>query len=253
VNQNINLQPVSSVVLDNILVNDESYAQQIMKQIDSVGYSLVYLCSPTNPSFLELSTAAVSAFNEIWSNNLDGGLGGRVDKASINFDAVANADSNLVELLNASVIPNILRSKLGKKIYFDKNFSKFRGVNPSIKEQVNYSPLHYDGEFLPGPTYNLCIPFTGYGGPFPGLDLWKYPKWHSYLRFLIGSKLYKSIVSKFTAKWEPIVPPGYVLMFNENVMHQRSIFKKHLPRINVEFRFFSENEIGNNDLCLTEF
>lgn len=239
--------------LSSLSVEDNVYLSQVANNIDKYGYSVVYLCSPTNPGFVDLSNAAVSAFNKIWNNDLYEGLGGRVDKASIDFTDIEQAESILVELLQSSVIPSLLRARIGNRIFYDKCFSKFRGVNPQIDKQMKYAPLHFDGEFLPGPTYNLCIPFTGYGGPFPGLEVWKHRRWHSLLKVLLGVKLYKLLANSFMRRGEPIVAPGYALIFNENVLHKRSVFKKTAPRINVEFRFFAEAELSNEDLNLTEF
>ena len=71
-------------------------------------------------------------------------------------------------------IINIAKDYWGcEKIKYSRSHSKFRYVDPLNNLQTKYSPLHYDGAFLSeNKSINICdIPFTGYGGEYPGLQI----------------------------------------------------------------------------------
>lgn len=231
--------------------NSAYYLHQ-KSQLIKTGCATVFICDPYDRSFVMLRENANAAFEKAYSDgNAD--LINRPEKASIDFDLVTDAEPLTTQILQKSGIKALLEGYLGQKIYYDVAFSKFRLVCHDSPVHLGYAPLHYDGSFLPGKSLNVCIPFTGYGGPFPGLNIWPTTFLHTVARGVISDTTFKKFLPRIMTPLEPYVTAGSALVFNEKVYHCRTVDVKSQSRLNLEFRFFPESALSEKNLDLRPF
>lgn len=188
---------------------------------------------------------ALDSFNDNKNTGKFEHFTSRPERGSLDLNILPDVESSVTDIIKNSVV-----SKLAKEFWktdslmYSKNFSKFRYVNPNMPEQLKYSPLHYDGAFMEGRSINVCIPFTGYGGPYPGLDIFRTSKIVSLIRNTFGEGKAQRYLKLFVKKTEPFLEVGKCLCFTQNIYHRRSVGNKTKERINLEYRIFPNNNIG---------
>lgn len=160
----------------------------------------------------------------------------RSDRGSLPLIHYPSISEMLAKLLVASPIPDLIKRCWGvDEIVLGLGFSHMRRVDPLKLMQRSYAPMHQDGEFLESMTFNVCIPLSGYGGEFPGMDM--YP---SVGRLLDQTEL-KDLESSAEKLWLPEVVKGDALIFNGLIPHRRSFHVAHKPRKNIEARIFPKH------------
>lgn len=171
----------------------------------------------------------------------------RVDRGSLDLDCLPDSENLSVELVKKLEIIKIAKEYWKfNNIKYSKSHSKFRFVDPLNEKQTKYSPLHCDGTFLShNKSINICIPFTGYGGDYPGLQI--FPESKNFLKKNIIKKTQRfHFINHFLNSFNPIVKKGRYICFNQNVYHRRTIHNCKKIRINLEFRIFPENVNDKN-------
>ena len=169
-----------------------------------------------------------------------------VARGSLDIDLDKELELEVLNLVKNSEIIKIGKEYWNvKKLFYSRKFSKFRYVDPNNIEQKSYSPLHFDAQFFEGKSINVCVPFTGYGGEYPGLDVYKRTNLDLLRKILHKLKFdyekrTQEIVQKFCKKEEPEVNFGNCLCFTQDVYHKRTILNKNKIRINLEFRIFPD-------------
>ena len=166
----------------------------------------------------------------------------RVERGSLDLNCLEDSEKLSVQLVKELEIINIAKDYWGcEKIKYSRSHSKFRYVDPLNNLQTKYSPLHYDGAFLSeNKSINICIPFTGYGGEYPGLQI--FPEVNNFFIKKIILKTQRfHFLNFFLNSFNPIVEKGNYICFNQNVYHRRTISNCKKPRMNLEFRIFPEN------------
>ena len=89
-------------------------------------------------------------------------------------------------------------------------------------------------------SINICIPFTGYGGDYPGLQI--FPESKNFLKKMFIKKTQRfHFINYFLNSINPVVKKGSYICFNQNVYHRRTILNCTKTRMNLEFRIFPEN------------
>lgn len=165
----------------------------------------------------------------------------RVDRGSLDLNCLHDSENLSIDLIrNLEIIEIAKEYWKSKKIKYSRSHSKFRYVDPLNDKQKKYSPLHYDGTFLShNKSINICIPFTGYGGDYPGLQI--FPESKSLLKKIIINKTQRfHFINYFINSINPVVKKGSYICFNQNVYHRRTIQNSNKVRINLEFRIFPE-------------
>ncbi len=165
----------------------------------------------------------------------------RVDRGSLDLNCLSDSENLSLDLIkNLEIIEIAKEYWNSKKIKYSRSHSKFRHVDPLNNKQTKYSPLHYDGTFLNhNNSINICIPFTGYGGDYPGLQI--FPESKNFFKKKIIQKTQRfSFVNYFVNSFNPIVEKGSYICFNQNVYHRRTIQNCKKTRVNLEFRIFPE-------------
>ena len=165
-------------------------------------------------------------------------LENRKDLGSILINTNHEIEILLKKVLQKSLIIDIAKKIWScKNIYYASTFSHYRYVDPFNQFQKGYSNLHQDFSFLKSKSLNICIPASGYGGPFPGIE---FIQKINYLPKEISqyNKLFK----------EPKVLLGQALIFNELIVHRRSNINKSKLRINTEFRLFPDYVLSEKEI-----
>ncbi|MEP3477690.1 MAG: hypothetical protein ABJZ55_00435 [Fuerstiella sp.] len=229
---------------------ETDYYQHHSSVLSKQGHTTVFLCDPLAQPFMVLRDKAQKAFESIDKEGVNSSLKDRPEKASIDFDFVKGGEDLIVEIVQGSSLIQLVRSHLGQSVMYDVAFSKYRYVRHDFPEQMAYTPLHYDGNFLPGKSINVCIPFTGYGGPFPGLKTWPDTATHRVARKLLGESVYAKYLPRIVEPDEPYLTAGSALVFTEKVYHCRSVDRKWQSRLNLELRFFPESALSDETLDL---
>ncbi len=169
----------------------------------------------------------------------------RPERGSLDLDILPEVEKSIIEILKKSEVLDFAKKYWGvKNLLYSSNFSKFRYVDPSKEQQLKYSPLHYDGAFMEGKSINICIPFTGYGGVYPGLNIYKPLFGVNLIRKIFGEGKAQRYLRLLGKKEEPFVEVGKCLCFNQDIYHNRSTGNKKNKRINLEFRIFPDDEKG---------
>ncbi len=152
----------------------------------------------------------------------------RPEQGSIEISSNSIIENYLKQLIRNSIIYDIARKLWHSDyLFYSSSLSHYRHVDPSNSLQMDYQPLHIDYSFLKTQSLNICIPATGYGGDYPGIEIFKdIPKSQNEIDF-------SEIQS-----YEPIVTLGEVLIFHERSPHRRSVGNKKSVRLNTEFRVF---------------
>lgn len=168
----------------------------------------------------------------------------RPERGSLDLDILPQVESSVKEIIKNSIVAEFaFEYWKTNKLMYSKDFSKFRYVNPNNPEQLKYADLHYDAQFLAGKSINVCIPFTGYGGPYPGLEIYKKSKIVKLIRNTFNESYAKKYLQLFVKKSEPFVEVGKCICFTQDVYHKRSVENKTMTRINLEFRILPGNNI----------
>jgi len=174
------------------------------------------------------------------------------ERGSLDLDCIKESEELSKELISKLEIIDLAKEYWNcNKIKYSSSLSKFRYVDPNDISQIKYSPLHKDGDFFENKeSINICVPFTGYGGEYPGLQIFP----------LTDNKLKKKLIQKssrfkfinlFLNSERPIVKRGSYICFNQDIFHRRTIDSSNKIRINLEFRIFP-NHINNPDLNLKD-
>jgi hypothetical protein len=174
----------------------------------------------------------------------------RKERGSLDLDCVKESEELSKKLVSKLEIIDLAKEYWNcNKIKYSSSFSKFRYVDPNDISQIKYSPLHKDGDFLENKeSINICIPFTGYGADYPGLQI--FPLTHNKLKKkLIQKTSTLKFINIILNSERPIVKRGSYICFNQDVFHRRTIDNSNKIRINLEFRIFP-NYINNPDLNL---
>lgn len=144
---------------------------------------------------------------------------------------------DLVQLLREQPFLDTVKAALQTRfLVLGLGFSQFRFVNPEDDEQRNYTPLHQDNDFIRAKSYNVCIPLTGYGGDYPGLEFFQGAK-----RSMSYEEL--ATLANEVTSWTPIIGYGEAILFDEYLPHRRSFSVASKPRINIEARIFAANDV----------
>tara|TARA_S200000501_G_scaffold377259_1_gene434918 strand:- start:872 stop:1579 length:708 start_codon:yes stop_codon:yes gene_type:complete len=165
----------------------------------------------------------------------------RVDRGSLDLNCLHDSENLSINLIrNLEIIEIAKEYWSSKKIKYSRSHSKFRYVDPLNDKQIKYSPLHYDGTFLShNKSINICIPFTGYGGDYPGLQI--FPESKNFLKKMVIKKTQRfHFINYFLNSINPVVKKGSYICFNQNVYHRRTIQNCKKIRMNLEFRIFPE-------------
>lgn len=174
----------------------------------------------------------------------------RPERGSLDLDILPEVESSIKKIIKNSIVSEFaIEYWKTNKLMYSKDFSKFRYVDPNNLEQLKYADLHYDAQFLRGKSINVCIPFSGYGGPYPGLEIYKKSKVVKLIRNTFNESQAKKYLKLFIKKSEPFAEVGKCLCFTQDTYHKRSVENKTKTRINLEFRIFPSNNIefaGNN-------
>lgn len=174
----------------------------------------------------------------------------RVDRGSLDLDCLYDSEILSINLVENLKILEIAKQYWNcKKIKYSKSHSKFRYVNPLNEDQKKYCPLHYDGVFLNNrKSINICIPFTGYGGKYPGLKI--FPETDNFIKKKMIEKTQRfDFLNIFLSLYKPSIECGSYVCFNQNVYHKRTIKNCTQTRVNLEFRIFPDY-IDDEDLDL---
>jgi len=165
----------------------------------------------------------------------------RVDRGSLDLNCLEDSENLSVNLIkNLEIIEIAKKYWNSNKIKYSRSHSKFRYVDPFNNMQIKYSPLHYDGIFLSNnKSINICIPFTGYGGDYPGLQIFPETK-NFFINKLIQKTQRFNFINYFLDSINPEIKKGSYLCFNQNIFHRRVIKNCTKIRINLEFRIFPE-------------
>ena len=138
-----------------------------------------------------------------------------------------------IEILLKNVVSRSLIVDLAKELwecdvlYYASKFSHFRYVDPNVPAQMTYQNLHQDISFLNTKSLNICIPSTGYGNSYPGIEFF------TGLDYLPDEDDFNQHIIE-----EPFVEIGQALIFHELTPHRRTVNNKTKIRINTEFRIF---------------
>jgi hypothetical protein len=166
----------------------------------------------------------------------------RIERGSLDLNCLEDSEELSVQLVKNLEIIKIAKDYWGcKRIKYSRSHSKFRYVDPQNNLQTKYSPLHFDGAFLSdNSSINICIPFTGYGGEHPGLQI--FPETRNYFikKIILKTQRFK-FLNFFLNSFNPLVERGNYICFNQNVYHRRTILNCTKTRMNLEFRIFPEN------------
>ncbi len=165
----------------------------------------------------------------------------RVDRGSLDLNCLHDSENLSINLIrNLEIIEIAKEYWSSKKIKYSRSHSKFRYVDPLNDKQIKYSPLHYDATFLShNKSINICIPFTGYGGDYPGLQI--FPETKNFLKQIVIKKTPRfHFINYFLNSINPVVKKGSYICFNQNVYHRRTIQNCKKIRMNLEFRIFPE-------------
>lgn len=169
----------------------------------------------------------------------------RPERGSLDLDILPEVEKSILNILKQSDVFNFAKNYWNvNNLLYSNNFSKFRYVDPAQEKQLKYSPLHYDGAFMSGKSINICIPFTGYGKEYPGLNIYKPLKGINTVRYFLGEGKAQRYLRLLGNKTEPFLEIGKCLCFNQDIYHNRSTEKKQKKRINLEFRIFPDDEKG---------
>ena len=169
----------------------------------------------------------------------------RPERGSLDLDILPEVEKSILGILKESDVLSFAKNYWEvDNLLYSTNFSKFRYVDPSLEKQLKYSPLHYDGAFMSGKSINICIPFTGYGREYPGLNIYKPLNGINFIRYFFGEGKAQRYLKLLGSKTEPFLEIGKCLCFNQDIYHNRSTTKKQKKRINLEFRIFPDDQKG---------
>jgi len=165
----------------------------------------------------------------------------KVERGSLDIDCTVDSENLSLELVKKLEIIDLAKIYWKcDKIKYSRSYSKFRYVDPLNFSQTKYSPLHYDGAFLKNNrSINICIPFTGYGGDYPGLQIFPLTK-NFFMKKIILRTPRFSFLNVFLKSYKPVIKKGNYICFNQNVYHKRTIDNSNKTRINLEFRIFPD-------------
>jgi len=167
-------------------------------------------------------------------------LAGRQDRGSLLLAHYPEIAAAAAAVMSGSPLLGAIRQVFaGRGVEIGLGMSTIRVVDPAVKEQTEYAPLHQDITFVGGRSYNCCIPITGYGGDYPGLD------------FFLGfhDEIYPKELEQVLAgraMWTPVAGPRDLLIFDGFVPHRRSIKASRKPRVNLEVRIFEAASTPSN-------
>ena len=174
----------------------------------------------------------------------------KVERGSLDIDCAVDSENLSLELIKKLEIIDLAKKYWQcDGIKYSRSYSKFRYVDPFNVIQTKYSPLHYDGAFLKNNrSINICIPFTGYGGDYPGLQIFPQTKSFFMKKIILRTPRF-SFLNLFLKSYKPVITKGNYICFNQNVYHKRTIKNCNKTRINLEFRIFP-NYINDKELNL---